>query len=245
MEPLGDKRRRFRHAANHPNAAWMSTASTLATSPMAAFWCASDATSQCVPCWHGVARKSVANLFVMNRDGHDMRRVTFDQDHDMHPAVLEDGQVVYNRWDYTGINRVFLRPLMVMNPDGTGQRSLYGSNSWFPNGLYSPRELPGQPGRLLCILAGYHGPGRTGHLVLGRHESRTPRRRRHRETHLRHGAASGNRVHGPVHHAGLAQVSRMLSDHRQAVSRQRVDVRRVAEHGNLPRRHLRQPAPAS
>ncbi len=128
--------------------------------------CASDATGQCVPCWHGVARKSVANLFVMNGDGSDMRRITFDQDHDMHPAVLANGQVVYNRWDYTGINRVFLRPLMIMNPDGTGQRSLYGSNSWFPNGLYSPRELPEQPGKLLCILAGYHGPGRTGHLVV-------------------------------------------------------------------------------
>lgn len=128
--------------------------------------CASDATSQCVPCWHGVANKYVANLFVMNADGSDMRRITFDQDHDMHPAVLSNGQVVYNRWDYTGIDRTFLRPLMVMNPDGTGQRSLYGSNSWYPNGLYSPQELPGQAGKLLCILSGYHGPGRTGHLVV-------------------------------------------------------------------------------
>ncbi len=128
--------------------------------------CASDATSQCVPCWHGVANKYVANLFVMNADGTDMRRITFDQDHNMHPAVLGNGQVVYNRWDYTGINRVFLRPLMVMNPDGTGQRSLYGSNSWYPNGLYFPQEMPGESGRLLCILSGYHGPGRTGHLVV-------------------------------------------------------------------------------
>ena len=128
--------------------------------------CASNATAQCVPCWHGVARKYVANLFVMNADGSKMRRITFDQDHNMHPAVLENGRVIYNRWDYTGINRVFLRPLMVMNPDGTGQRSFHGSNSWFPNGLYSPRPLPGKSGQLLCILSGYHGPGRTGHLVM-------------------------------------------------------------------------------
>jgi len=128
--------------------------------------CGSNATAQCVPCWHGVDRKYVANLFTMNADGSGMRRVTFDQDHDTHPSVLNNGQVVYQRWDYTGMNRIFLRPLMVMNPDGTGQRALYGSNSWFPNGLYFPHELPGRRGRLLSVLAGYHGPGRSGHLVV-------------------------------------------------------------------------------
>ncbi len=128
--------------------------------------CASNATAQCVPCWHGVANKDVANLFVMNADGSGMRRITFDQDHNMHPAVLENGSIIYNRWDYTGINRVFLRPLMIMNPDGTGQRALYGSNSWYPNGLYSAQPLPGKSGHLLSILSGYHGPGQAGHLVL-------------------------------------------------------------------------------
>ena len=127
---------------------------------------ASNATGQCVPCWHGVSRKYVANLFTINADGSEMRRITFDQDHNVDPAVLEDGRVVYNRWDYTGLNRVFARPLMAMNPDGTAQRAFYGSNSWFPNGLYSPQPIPGRLGQLLCIISGYHGPGRTGHLVV-------------------------------------------------------------------------------
>ena len=127
---------------------------------------ASNAPWQCIPCWHGVAQKFVANLYIMNADGTGMRRLCFDQDHDMHPTVRNNGQIVFSRWDYTGINRLFLRPLMIMIPDGTGQRAMYGSNSWFPNGLYSPHELPGTNGKFLCILAGYHGSNRNGHLVI-------------------------------------------------------------------------------
>lgn len=126
----------------------------------------SNAPYQSVPCWHGTEEKFVSNLYVMDADGANMRRLTFDQDHDFHPCVRHNGQVVYSRWDYTGINRIFLRPVMSMNPDGTGQKAIYGSNSWFPNGLYYPKELPGRVGRFLCVLAGYHGSFRSGTLAV-------------------------------------------------------------------------------
>ena len=122
------------------------------------------ASYQSVPCWHG--QRKVTNLYIMNADGSGMRQLCFDQDHNFHPSVCNDGQVLFHRWDYTGINHIFMRQLMVMNPDGTGQRAVYGSNSWFPNSLYFPRALPGGPGEIICILAGYHGVHRMGWLVL-------------------------------------------------------------------------------
>jgi formylglycine-generating enzyme required for sulfatase activity len=124
----------------------------------------STASYQSVPCWHG--RRRVANLYLMNADGTGMRQLCFDQDHDFHPTVLPNGQVLFHRWDYTGINHIFMRQLMVMNPDGTGQRAVYGSNSWFPNALYFPRSFAGRSSRLICILSGYHGTHRMGQLVL-------------------------------------------------------------------------------
>ena len=127
---------------------------------------ASNAPFQCVPCWNGVEDKFVANLYSMNADGSGMRRLCFDQTHDSNPALMRDGRILYARWDYAGINRVFYRPLMTMNPDGTNQRVLYGSNSWFPNALVSNRELPGSPGRFLSILAGYHGSCESGQFVV-------------------------------------------------------------------------------
>lgn len=122
------------------------------------------ASFQSVPCWHG--QKRVSNLYLMNADGSGVRQLCFDQDHNFHPTVLPNGQVLYHRWDYTGINHIFLRQLMVMNPDGTSQRAIYGSNSWYPNALYFPRPLPGSSQRIACILSGYHGVHRMGQFVL-------------------------------------------------------------------------------
>jgi len=124
----------------------------------------STASYQSVPCWHG--QKRVSNLYVMKRDGSRVRQVCFDQDHDFHPTILNNGQVLYQRWDYTGICHIFLRQLMVMNPDGTKQRAIYGSNSWYPNSLYFPQALPGESNRIISILSGYHGAHRAGQLVL-------------------------------------------------------------------------------
>jgi formylglycine-generating enzyme required for sulfatase activity len=125
---------------------------------------ASTASYHAVPCWHGKER--ACSIYLMNADGSDMRQLCFDQDLDLHPAVLPTGQVIYSRWDYSGTMHIYLRPLMVMNPDGTGQRAIYGSNSYWPNALYFPRGIPGAPNKIITILAGYHGVPRMGELAL-------------------------------------------------------------------------------
>ena len=117
-----------------------------------------------VPCWHGKER--ACSLYSMNADGSNVRQLCFDQDLDLHPSVLPNGQVIYSRWDYTGIMHIYLRPLMVMNPDGTSQRAIYGSNSHYPNSLFFPRAIPGEKNKLVAILAGYHGPKRMGEMVV-------------------------------------------------------------------------------
>jgi len=125
---------------------------------------ASTASYTGVPCWHGKER--ACSIYLMDDDGGNMRQLCFDQDLDLHPSVLPTGQVIFSRWDYTGPMHMYLRPLMVMNPDGTGQRALYGSNSYWPNALYFPRGIPGAPSKIIAIIAGYHGVPRMGELGL-------------------------------------------------------------------------------
>ena len=125
---------------------------------------ASTASYHAVPCWHGKER--ACSIYLMEGDGSNVRQLCFDQDLDLHPAVLPTGQVIFSRWDYTGPLHIYLRPLMVMNPDGTGQRAAYGSNSYWPNALYFPRGIPGSPDKIIAIVAGYHGVPRMGELAL-------------------------------------------------------------------------------
>jgi len=125
---------------------------------------ASTASFTGVPCWHG--RERACCLYSMDGDGGNMRQLCYDQDLDLHPSVLANGQVIYSRWDYTGLLHAYVRPLMAMNPDGTGQRAAYGSNSYYPNCLFFPQQVPGEPHKIAAILAGYHGRNRMGELVV-------------------------------------------------------------------------------
>ena len=63
-----------------------------------------------------------------------------------------------------------------MNPDGTDQKSYYGSNSYWPNSLFYARPIPGSVTKFVGIVSGHHGTKRSGPLVLfdiskGRYET--------------------------------------------------------------------------
>ncbi len=68
------------------------------------------------------------NLHVMNTDGTGIEQVTFNQSHDIDPAVLADGRVVYSRWDHAGPQNDQVN-LYRINPDGQNAEILYGNES--------------------------------------------------------------------------------------------------------------------
>ncbi|MCF7958221.1 MAG: SUMF1/EgtB/PvdO family nonheme iron enzyme, partial [Phycisphaerae bacterium] len=135
-----------------------------------------DSTSifQGVPCVGGGSQ--VANLHVMNPDGTGVRRLCFDQDHDWYPSVMNDGRVLFTRWEYSDTPHYFTRIVMAMNPDGTNQRSYYGSNSYWPNSTFYVRAIPNHSSQFTGIVSGHHGVAREGELILfdpakGQHEA--------------------------------------------------------------------------
>jgi len=117
-----------------------------------------------VPCVNGSS--PVANLFRMNADGSGMEILASDQEHSWCPTVLPDGRVMYLRWEYTDLPHSNSRILFTCNPDGTNQRALYGSNSFWPNGIFYARPVPGNPMQFIGVVTGHHGHARKGELVL-------------------------------------------------------------------------------
>ena len=135
--------------------------------------CVSNACEQAVPCTGGA---NVGNLHLMNADGTGERRIGYEQDQDWNPTMMQDGRVLYSRWEYEDTPHYFTRLLFRMNPDGTGQMEYYGSNSYWPNSMFWPRPLPGHPTEVVCIVSGHHGVSRVGELLVldpakGRHEA--------------------------------------------------------------------------
>ena len=117
-----------------------------------------------VPCVRGSA--PVATLFRMDADGSGMRQLCFDQEHSWYPAVMHDGRVLYTRWEYADLPHSNSRMLFTANPDGTNQRSYYGSNSFWPNSIFYARPVPGHATKVVGTITGHHAPARMGELLV-------------------------------------------------------------------------------
>jgi len=127
-----------------------------------------------VPCVTGASH--VSNLYLLDTKTAKVRRLTFEQDHDWCPTVLNNGRVLYLRWEYSDIPHFVSRILFHCNPDGTEQMEYYGSNSYWPNAMFYARPVPNHPTKFVAIVGGHHGVPRMGELVLfdramGRHEA--------------------------------------------------------------------------
>lgn len=119
---------------------------------------------QGVPCVHG--DDEVSNLSMYDPKDGSFRRLTFDQDGNWNPVVMPSGRVMYTRWEYTDLTHYYSRMVFSMNPDGTENKSLYGSGSFFPNSTYDMRPLPGSSSRFIGVISGHHGVVRSGRLII-------------------------------------------------------------------------------
>ena len=103
-------------------------------------------------------------LHRMDADGSDVRTLSWHETNEWHPSVLNDGRIVYTRWDYVDRSAANFHGLWVSNPDGTNPVSLFGNYTTRINACYQPRAIPGS--QRVMFVAGAHHADVGGSLVI-------------------------------------------------------------------------------
>ena len=99
-----------------------------------------------------------APAFLIHRgelDGSGIRALSWGEANELDPAVLNDGRIVYNRWEYVNRHDCLFHKLWTMKPDGTGAASFYGNLTPSPQSITEARPIPGS-GKVMATATGHH-----------------------------------------------------------------------------------------
>jgi hypothetical protein len=98
------------------------------------------------------------SAFVLGRcdlDGGNLFLISANNEPDYLPSVLEDGRLIYTRWEYTDKPLWRAQKLWTVRPDGTQVNVLWGNQSVWPDLLKDARQVPGSP-RILFTGSAHH-----------------------------------------------------------------------------------------
>jgi hypothetical protein len=121
-------------------------------------------------CEHGVLCTpahylACTTLFRIDADGGGLRPLSQGALSEFTPTMMDDGRILYNRWEYVYKGIAAVQSLWTMRPDGSGSEEFYGNNIANPGVLWQARQVPGHPRQAVCIGCG-HEPLGIGPVLL-------------------------------------------------------------------------------
>jgi hypothetical protein len=118
-----------------------------------------------VRCGGGRSRPvAVYTLHAMDGDGSNLRQISAFESFEWTPSIMNDGRVLYARWDYVDrFNGPFIS-LWATRPDGTSAQLLYGNYTKKPQCVFEARAIPGS--KQVIFTASAHHSNVGGSLVL-------------------------------------------------------------------------------
>ncbi|NIP26595.1 MAG: hypothetical protein GWN67_17205, partial [Phycisphaerae bacterium] len=100
-------------------------------------------------------RHIMGNLFRMDADGANIHQIAKSTLHEGHAALMPDGRILYDRWEYVDRNFGDAQALWTVNPDGTNHCVYWGNNTWSPGGVIDARPIPGSQ-TVLSVFSSCH-----------------------------------------------------------------------------------------
>ncbi len=114
-------------------------------------------------CWHA----PVGVVHRMNADGSGVRKFSSNYLNDFTPYVLNDGRIIYSRWEYVDKPAIPIQSLWTINPDGTDLSGFFGNRVLTPGTFMEARSIPGTQ-KIICTMTGHNGPTRGAIGVIDR-----------------------------------------------------------------------------
>jgi hypothetical protein len=107
------------------------------------------------PKYNQCSQDIAANLHRMDGDGANIHQIDRNNLFDNQAALLDDGRILYARWEYVDRNFGDAHGLWTCAPDGTGHAIFWGNNTAVPGAAYTPRQVPGTE-QVVCIFGPHH-----------------------------------------------------------------------------------------
>ena len=107
------------------------------------------------PKYNQCSRDHAANLFRMDADGANIHQIERNNLFENQASLMDDGRILYARWEYVDRNFGDAHGLWAMNADGTNQAIFWGNNTASPGAVYTARMIPGTD-RAVCIFGPHH-----------------------------------------------------------------------------------------
>ena len=113
----------------------------------------------------GPDKLTTSVLYRMDADGGHMEKLSDNSVSESAPSVMNDGRILYTRWEYVDNGSVTNKALWAVRPDGTGSEEVYGINIAFPSVFNVERAIPGS-NTLFAAIGAPHMPLGVGTLML-------------------------------------------------------------------------------
>ncbi len=113
---------------------------------------------------HGGRYNPAWVLYRCDKNGQNIKQLSFGNENEYDPNVLHDGRVVYSRWEYTSRHEMFFHMLWSTRPDGTGVSNFFGNDMVYPMMITHQEAIP-KSQKIVAVATGHHSYS-TGTVIV-------------------------------------------------------------------------------
>jgi len=104
---------------------------------------------------HGGRYNPAWTLHRCDKDGNYIQQLSWGNENEAEPSVLNDGRIVFMRWEYTNRHEMYFHKLWWCRPDGTSVKHFFGNDMIVPHQFVEATAIPGSH-KVVCTAQGHH-----------------------------------------------------------------------------------------